>query len=178
MSPVEYIINLEKEYILTQRGTIKSVNEEFDVINETYEIMKEDIINSLRVLNVESLFNNFRDNDLKSCGILKYIQTEFNYINNSCSRRFDTVLNEIINKHFGKALKSIKENYNLRTVVLTPTNYILMISSVKNSISIMVHNISYNQNNITEFFNEIKNPVNIDDLRNYWYSKFERKIQI
>lgn len=57
ISSVECIINLEKEYILTQRGTIKSANEEFDVINETYEIMKEDIINSLKDLNAKNFLS-------------------------------------------------------------------------------------------------------------------------
>ena len=77
-----------------------------------------------------------------------------------------------------EALKIIKENYNLRTVELTPTYYTLRVTSVNNYVNIDVDSRIYNQNNIVEFFNEIKNPVDTDDLRNYWYSKFERKIQI
>ena len=56
--------------------------------------------------------------------------------------------------------------------------YILRIQSATNNIEILIDSQNLNQHNITEFFNKIKNPVNVDDLRNYWYSKFERKIQI
>lgn len=176
---IRCLINSEMEYILTQKGTIRGVDNEFDVINETYELMKEDIISSLRCLSAENLFDNLSDRGLKSSNILKHILTEFKWVvADSYRRRCNSVLEEIVSKHFGKTLKTIKENYKLRTVELTPTNYILRVTAVNNYVDIVVYSRLYNLNNTVEFFNEIKNPVNVDDLRNYWYSKFENKIQI
>lgn len=184
ISSIECIINLEKEYILTQRGTIKNANEEFDVINETYEIMKEDIINSLKDLNAKNRLKDFfeykfEDDDLKNYDVLKYILNEYNYIDiDAHKRRFNTVIETVVNQHFRKAVSNIEKKYELKHAHLQSTEYKLRILSNNNSRDIVVHSRLYNLHNITEFFNKIKNPVNIDDLRNYWYSKFERKIQI
>lgn len=125
ISSVECIINLEKEYILTQRGTIKSANEEFDVINETYEIMKEDIINSLKDLNAKNRLKDFveykfEDNDLKSYDVLKYILNEYNYINIDAHKRsFNTVIETVVNQHFRKAVSNIKKKVRTKTCLLT-----------------------------------------------------------